>query len=77
MNYREKHSVELGTTRRSQVRINITLEGQPAEWFYEWKRRGLVVSAEDAVLMAFQAFESKVNEQDLKRSQARTLADDA
>jgi len=72
MNYREKHPVELGTTQRTYVRINITLEGEPAEWFYEWKRRGPVVSTKDA----FQAFESKVNEQDLKRSQAHAFAGD-
>jgi len=53
--------------------VNLCLQGEPAEWYYGWKSRGFVASVKDAVLMAFQALQEKLTEQDLKRAQLRTL----
>jgi len=52
-----------------RVRINMTLEGEPALWLNEWKRRGLVTSYTDAVIQALRALNEKLIEQDLKFAQ--------
>jgi len=54
---------------KTQVRINMTLEGEPALWLNEWKRRGLITSFTDAVIQALRALNEKVTEQDLKSAQ--------
>jgi hypothetical protein len=59
--------------RGSKLRVNLCLEGDPAEWYYGWKTRGLVASVKDALLMSFQALQEKLTEQDLKRAQLKTL----
>lgn len=53
----------------SRVRINMVVEGEPAIWLNEWKRRGLVTSYTDAVVQALRALKEKVTEQDLKSAQ--------
>ncbi len=60
---------------QNRLRVNLCLEGEPAEWFYGWKARGLVGSVKDALLMSFQAFQERLTEQDLKRAQLRTMTD--
>ena len=58
-----------------RVRINTLIRGDPAEWLLEWKRRGLVSNYTDAVIQALRAFHEKINEQDLKMTQLRSLRD--
>ncbi len=58
------------------LRVNLSLREEPVEWFQRWKARGIVDSVKDAVLMAFQALNEKITEQDLKRAQLRTLTRD-
>jgi len=57
----------------SQLRINTTLIGEPAIWFYEWKAKGIVRSAPDAVLLAFQVLREKILERELRESQLKTM----
>lgn len=59
--------------RNFRLRVNICLQGEPAEWYRDWKARGFVGSVKDAVLMAFQALQANVTDQDLKQAQLRTL----
>jgi len=47
----------------------MTLEGEPALWLNEWKRRGLVTSYTDAVIQALRVLNEKLIEQDLKSAQ--------
>lgn len=56
-------------SNEKRIRINMTLEGEPALWLNEWKRRGLVTSYTDAVVQALRALNEKVTEQDLKSAQ--------
>ena len=56
-----------------RVRINTELTGEPAQWFRAWKAAGLIRSAPDAVLQAFQAFHEKLTELQLKEAQLRTV----
>lgn len=48
------------------IRINMKVEGEPAEWLEEWKRRGLVTSYTDAVVQSLRSLKEKITEQDLK-----------
>ncbi len=59
----------LKSEEKSRVRINMMVEGEPAEWLDAWKRRGLVTSYTDAVIQSLRAFNEKVTEQDLKEAQ--------
>ena len=56
-----------------RVRLNMTVEGEPAEWLGEWKERGLITSYTDAVVQALRAFNEKITEQDLKSVQLSNL----
>jgi len=47
----------------------MTVEGEPAAWLNEWKKRGLVTSYTDAVIQALRTLNEKVTEQDLKSAQ--------
>lgn len=60
-------------SNEKRIRINMTLEGEPALWLNEWKRRGLITSYTDAVIQAFRAFYEKITEQDLKSAQLKNL----
>ena len=73
----QEHSI-LATDEghRVALRMNLSLSGEPAEWFNSWKERGLVASVKDAVLLAFQSLQEKVVEQDLKQAQLRTLSNE-
>jgi len=51
------------------IRINMLVEGEPAEWLEEWKRRGLVTSYTDAVIQSLRVFNETIIEQDLKINQ--------
>jgi hypothetical protein len=51
------------------IRINMKVEGEPAEWLEEWKRRGLVTSYTDAVIQSLRVFNETIIEQDLKINQ--------
>jgi len=55
------------------IRINMKVEGEPAEWLEEWKRRGLVTSYTDAVVQALRAYNEKIVEQDLKFIQLNNI----
>jgi len=55
----------------SRVRINTEVTGEPAMWFYEWKKKGIIRSAPDAVRQAFQALHDKILERQLKNAQLR------
>jgi hypothetical protein len=63
----------LKTKERTRIRINMTVEGEPAAWLDEWKRRGLVTSYTDAVIQSLRAFNEKVIEQDLKIVQLENI----
>lgn len=53
--------------------INMKVEGEPAEWLDEWKRRGLVTSYTDAVVQALRTFNERITEQDLKSEQLNNI----
>ena len=55
------------------IRINTRIEGEPAEWLEEWKRRGLITSYTDAVIQALRTFHEKVTEQDLRTVQLQNI----
>jgi hypothetical protein len=55
------------------IRINMVVEGEPAKWLSEWKRRGLMTSYTDAVIQALRALHDKVSEQDLKSAQLKNM----
>lgn len=55
--------------KKTHIRINMMVEGEPAAWLNEWKRRGLITSYTDAVVQALRALNEKVTEQDLKSVQ--------
>jgi hypothetical protein len=63
----------LKAKERTRIRINMTVEGEPAAWLNEWKRRGLVTSYTDAVIQSLRAFNEKVIEQDLKIVQLENI----
>ncbi len=71
-NRRRSHRTHEGGSE-VKVRINTIIQGDPAEWLLEWKRRGLVSNYTDAVIQALRAFHEKVNEQDLKTTQLQNL----
>ena len=52
--------------KKLRVRINMVVEGEPAEWLNEWKRRGIITGYTDAVIQSLRAFNEKITEQDLK-----------
>ena len=58
---------------KKRVRLNMTVEGEPAEWLSEWKERGLVTNYTDAVVQALRAFNEKITEQDIKSVQLSNL----
>ena len=58
----------------NQIRISLTLKGEPARWLISCKKRGLVTSCRDAVVQSFQVFQQQVVEQDLKKAQLKTLS---
>jgi len=55
--------------KKAHIRINMIIDGEPAAWLNEWKRRGLITSYTDAVTQALRALNEKVTEQDLKSAQ--------
>jgi hypothetical protein len=55
------------------IRINMKVEGEPAQWLDEWKRRGLVTSYTDAVIQALRAYNEKITDQDLKSIQLSNI----
>ena len=60
-------------TLETRVRINMVVDGEPAEWLNEWKQRGLVTSYTDAVIQALRVFNEKITEQDLRSVQLNNL----
>lgn len=57
------------TKERAHIRINMSIEGEPAEWLLTYKKRGLITSYTDAIIQALRALNEKVTEQDLKEAQ--------
>lgn len=51
------------------------VEGEPAEWLQEWKRRGLVTSYTDAVIQALRTLQVRIIDEDLKITQLNNLRD--
>lgn len=51
----------------------MTVEGEPAAWLNDWKKRGLVTSYTDAVIQALRALNERVTEQDLKSAKLGTI----
>ena len=58
------------------VRLNITVNGEPAKWLKKWKKRGLVTSCRDSVIQAFRVYNQKIVEEDLKAAQLKTLKEE-
>ena len=58
---------------QSRVRINMVVEGEPAEWLNKWKQRGLITSYTDAVVQALRVYNEKITEQDLKIVQLNNI----
>lgn len=56
-----------------RIRINMVVDGEPADWLNEWKQRGIVTTYTDAVVQALRAFNEKVAEQDLKLVQVKNM----
>lgn len=63
----------MGRDERPRVRINMVVEGEPAEWLNDWKERGLVTSYTDAVIQSLRTFNEKITEQDLKAVQLNNM----
>lgn len=59
--------------KNQHIRINMVVEGEPAEWLNEWKKRGLVTSYTDAVVQALRTYNEKITEQDLKLVQLKNM----
>jgi hypothetical protein len=59
------------------IRINMKVEGEPAEWLAEWKRRGLITSYTDAVIQALRAYNEKITELDLRMTQLHNIRNEA
>jgi hypothetical protein len=57
----------------AKVRLNTIISGEPAEWLMEWKRRGLVLSNTEAVILAFRALHKQIVEDDLKNAERKTI----
>jgi len=55
------------------IRINMKVEGEPAEWLEEWKRRGLVTSYTDAVIQALRVLHESITEFDIKQREKNNL----
>jgi hypothetical protein len=51
------------------IRINMKVEGEPAEWLEEWKRRGLVTSYTDAIIQSLRIYNETIVESDLRKAQ--------
>jgi len=49
------------------------LEGEPAEFLEELKRRGLITSYTDGVIQALRLYSEKIVEQDLKLIQLKNM----
>lgn len=64
---------ENSATKKPHIRINMLVEGEPAEWLNEWKKRGLVTSYTDAVVQALRAYNERIVEQDLKLTQLKNM----
>jgi len=58
---------------KTRIRINMTVEGEPATWLDEWKRRGIITSYTDAVVQALRVLNEKVTEQDLRMMQLNNI----
>jgi hypothetical protein len=58
----------------SKVRINTTIQGDPARELLELKKRGIFTSNRDAVVQSIQLFYERVVERDLKEQRATALA---
>lgn len=56
-----------------QVRINMVVTDEPAQWLNEWKRRGLITSYTDGVIQGLRTFNEKIIEQDLKAVQLENI----
>jgi len=70
---RDKMSKKANSTDKKRVRLNMTVEGEPAKWLGEWKERGLVTSYTDAVVQALRVFNEKITDQDLKAVQLNNM----
>ena len=57
----------------AKIRLNTVISGEPAEWLLEWKRRGLVLSNTDAVILAFRKLHRQIVEDDLKNAERKTI----
>jgi hypothetical protein len=61
--------------KKTHVRINCSLRGEPAQWLQTWRERGLITSYTDGVIQALRALHEKVTEQDLKSAQLGNIRD--
>lgn len=51
----------------------MVVDGEPAKWLNEWKRRGIITSYTDAIIQALRTFNEKITEQDLKLVQLKNM----
>jgi triphosphoribosyl-dephospho-CoA synthetase len=58
----------------AKVRINTTIQGDPARELLELKKRGIFTSNRDAVVQSIRLFYERVVERDLKQQRATALA---
>lgn len=59
--------------KNARIRINMIVDGEPAQWLSEWKQRGIVTTYTDAVVQALRAYNDKITEQDLKLVQLKNM----
>jgi hypothetical protein len=59
------------------VRVNLTLKGEPAAFLNELKNRGLAVSNHDAIVQALITLRQRTLEQKLKTAQLKKLEEEA
>ena len=56
-----------------KLRINMSIKGEPITWINEWKKRGIIRTVPQAVVLALQTLHQHFVEMQLKTAQLRTL----
>ena len=61
--------------RTQEIRVNMTVKGEPADWILEWQERGLVRSVTDAVRQALILLRERFQTIDEQAIRLRTISE--
>jgi len=61
--------------RTQEIRVNMTVKGEPADWILEWQERGLVRSVTDAVRQALILLRERFQIIDEQAIRLRTISE--